>query len=453
VFWLLSISYLFYLTWQPAFILVLIGETLLAFLIGKKLGLIANQEQKKLWLIFGICLLLLPLVFFKYFNFLNQNLTALLGLFETANPIFNQPYLIPLGISFFTFQAISYVVDIYRGYLKPEKKLAKFAVYMAFFPTILAGPIERAKSILGQLNVSGSFTYENVRAGLQLILWGVFKKVVIADRLKDFMDKAYANPQDFQGILIYFAIVFSVFHLFCDFSAYSDIAVGSARIFGIKLSKNFDDRVYAVPSRAIFWQGWHRSLTSWLRDYVFFPLSKNVKTQKRLYLNLLIVYLLVGFWHGATWGFIVWGLLNGVWLIGENYTKNRREEYFTRIGFDINGSLFNFLAWFFIFHIGVLFGVFFRTDTPQKALDFIANLVNSNANLLARWEFKSCLLAILFIVFMDLINRKIPQNGNFDEFIGRQKTIIRWGLYLLLSQMILRYIHVFDNFGFVYFNF
>jgi D-alanyl-lipoteichoic acid acyltransferase DltB (MBOAT superfamily) len=241
--------------------------------------------------------------------------------------------------------------------------------------------------------------------------------------------------------------------LFCDFSAYSDIAVGSARIFGIKLTKNFDDRVYAAPSRTIFWQGWHRSLTSWLRDYVFFPLSRKVKRRYSLYLNLLIVYLLVGIWHGATWGFVIWGLLNGFWLILENVTKKWREAFFIKLGFDVNGSLFNFLAWFFIFHIGAFFGIFFRTETLLEAFNFLANLGNSNLNLLEKWETKSCILTIIFLILMDLINRQIPKNGNFDDFITKQKTLIRWGLYLLLSQMILRYIHVFDNFGFMYFNF
>ena len=451
VFWLLLLSYVFYLTWQPAFLLVLLGETLAAYWFGKKIA--NSRETKKKWLTTGVVCLLFPLIFFKYYNFLNDNLSQLLGNFYLENPLLNQPYLVPLGISFFTFQAISYIADIYRGYLKPEDRIDKFALYMAFFPTILAGPIERAKSILGQFKTPVSYEYENVRTGLQLILWGVFKKVVLADRMKDFMDKVYANPQDFQGILVYFAIAFSVFHLFCDFSAYSDIAVGSARIFGIKLSKNFDDRVYAAPSRTIFWQGWHRSLTSWLRDYVFLPLSRHTKTRNRLYLNLLIIYLLVGVWHGATWVFVVWGILNGVWLILENLTKNWREEFFTKLGFDVNGSVFNFLAWLFIFHIGILFAAFFRTETLQQALGILTNLANSNLNLFERWETKSCAMTIGFLLFMDFINRRIPKNENFDAFIGKQAWWIRWGLYLLLSQLILRYIHVFEEKGFAYYNF
>lgn len=451
--WLLTVSYIFYLTWQPVFLLILICETFAAFLLGKKIGSIDDQTTKKRWLAGGICFLLLPLIFFKYFNFLNENLTRLLGLFSVENPLFNHPYLVPLGISFFTFHAISYLVDIYRNYIQPEKAIAKFAVYMAFFPYILAGPIERAKSILGQISKPVSFDYQNIRAGLQLILWGVFKKIVIADRLRDFMEKVYAEPQNFQGVLIYFAVIFSVFQMFCDFSAYSDIAVGSARVFGINLSKNFDDRVYAAPSRQIFWQGWHRSLTSWLRDYVFFPLSRNVKNQMRLYLNLIIVYLLVGVWHGATWGFIIWGLLNGIWLVMEHWTKNTRATLFTRIGFDVNGKFYNFLGWLLVFHVGALFGIFFRTNSPTEAFTFFGNILNSNADLFSRWEAKSCILTIAFLIFMDLINRRIPKNENFDAFIGKQKTWFRWIIYIVLTQMILRYLHIFEEFGFMYFNY
>lgn len=448
--WLLAVSYVFYLTWQPVFLLVLICETFAAFLLGKKIASLSDENVKKSWLTGGICLLLLPLIFFKYYNFLNENLTLFLGIFSAENPLFNQPYLVPLGISFFTFHAISYLVDIYRKYIQPEEKIINFAVYMAFFPYILAGPIERAKSILGQISKSVSFDYQNVRAGLQLILWGVFKKVVIADRLRDFMETVYAEPQSFQGVLIYFAVIFSVFQMFCDFSAYSDIAVGSARIFGINLSKNFDDRVYAAPSRQIFWQGWHRSLTSWLRDYVFFPLSRNVKNQIRLYLNLIIVYLLVGVWHGATWGFVIWGLLNGIWLVFEHRTKNFRETFFTRLGFDINGKVYNFLGWFLVFHVGALFGIFFRTNSPTEAVSFFGNILNSNVGLFYRWETRSCLLMIGFLVFMDLINRKIPKNENFDAFIGKQKTWFRWAIYIILAQMILRYLYVFEHYGFMY---
>lgn len=451
--WLLGASYFFYLSWQPAFLLILIAVTLAAFLLGKKIAVAADQPLKKRWLTLSVIVLILPLLFFKYYNFLSDNLSSLAALFSLNASLPKQPFLIPLGISFFTFQALSYVADVYRGYLAPEKRICIFAVYLAFFPTLLAGPIERAKSILNQLSDAPDFDYQNIRAGAQLILWGVFKKVVLADRMADFLGKVYKEPQNFQGVLVYLAIIFTGLQIFCDFSAYSDIAVGSARILGIKLTKNFDDRVYAAPSREIFWKGWHRTLTSWMRDYVFFPLSRGAKAKSRLYLNLIIVYFLVGLWHGATWGFIVWGLLNGLWLVGEGITKERRQRLFARLGINTDGRLFYFFAWLFIFHVGSFFGIFFRTNNPPEAFSFLKNITNSNANLAGNSEFRACLLTIVFLLAMDFINRKIPKDHNFDAFISVQKTWFRWLLYIILAELILRYIYVFGELRFVYFNF
>jgi alginate O-acetyltransferase complex protein AlgI len=306
---------------------------------------------------------------------------------------------------------------------------------------------------LTQIKRPVSFDYQNLRAGLQLILWGVFKKVVLADRMNDLMEKIYADPQNSSGILVYFAVAFAVFQLFCDFSAYSDIAVGSARIFGIKLTKNFDDRVYAAPSREIFWRGWHRSLTMWLRDYVYFPLSRGVRSRLKLYLNLVIVYFLVGLWHGATWGFIVWGVVNGVWLVVENATKQWRENFFTRLGFDTDGRVFNFLAWLFVFHAAAILGVFFRADSLAQGFAVLESLGNSNVGLLSDPLTRSCVLSLVFLAFMDLINRRIPKDENFDAFISRQSGWLRWALYIVLAQMILRYFYVFEEAEFAYFNF
>lgn len=451
--WLLLISWLFYFSLQPAFLLILFGSTLTAFFIGSRIGGEKNQKRRKNWLILGVAFLLCPLIFFKYFAIIDDRIHTVVGQIFGLHSVGNESFLVPLGISFFTFQGISYLADIYRNYLEPEKKVTRFALYMSFFPTLLAGPIERAKSTLTQFKVGAAFDYNNVVAGLQLILWGVFKKVVIADRLAEVINLAYAKPEDFPGVIIYLVICLSVFQIFCDFSGYSDIAVGTARIFGIQLSKNFDDRVYAATSREIFWQGWHRSLTSWLRDYVFFPLSKGVKNRGRLYLNLIIVYLLVGVWHGPSWGFVVWGFLNGAWLVMENVSKESRERLFESLKVNTNGAIFGFFAWLLVFHVGAFFGVFFRTQTPAEAFAFLGNILNSNFSLLGRWETMRLLMTLGFIVFMDLINRRIGAGQNFDSFIGRQAFWLRWLLYFVLSQMIMRYIEIPSSAMFSYFRY
>ena len=451
--WLLAAGYFFYLTWQPAFLVVLVALSLWSFVAGRLIAAAAAPAEKKRRLVAGVVVALLPLAFFKYFNFLNENTAALVGAAGWPYAIPNQPFLAPLGISFFTFLAVSYLADIYRGYLRPEPSAVRYFVYLAFFPTLLAGPLERAKSFLGQLAAPARFDYADARAGLQLILWGAFKKIVLADRRGELMRQVYAAPEQFPGALVYFALAVSVFQLFCDFSAYSDIAVGSARLFGIRLTKNFDDRVYAAPSREIFWQGWHRSLTHWLRDYVYFPLSRGVKSRARLYLNLVIVYFLVGLWHGAAWGFIVWGLLNGVWLVLENATKNARQRLFAGLGIDRNGRLFYFLAWAFVFHVGAFFGIFFRTDAPADAFRVLAGLGNANAALWSEPLVRSAGVTFALLVLMDLVNRQIPPGENVDGFLGRQPAWLRWALYLLLAQLILRYYGVFEETQFLYFNF
>ncbi|NNF00416.1 MAG: MBOAT family protein, partial [Pyrinomonadaceae bacterium] len=410
-------------------------------------------SQKRRWLFGGVAILLLPLFIFKYLNPINQAISGMLEAFSIQFSFPDQPYLAPLGISFFTFVAIGYVVDIYREYIEPETRIHRFALFLAFFPTILAGPIERAKSLLNQINNPVSFEYENIRAGFQLILWGVFKKVVIADRISDLVQKIYAQPENFPGLIIYFAIVLSIFRVFCDFSGYSDIAVGSARIFGINVSKNFDDRVYASTSLLKFWQGWHISLTSWIRDYVFFPLSKNVKSRGQIFLVLVFVFVLLGIWHGLTWGFVIWGFLHGLFVVLERVTKFGRHQAWPRIGLDPSGKIPNFVSWVFTFHIWSFIGLFFLAQTPGKVANILSGIANSNANLLSRPELKSMAITFALIFGMDLINRLIPKNKNFDSFIGKQHVLVRWVIYVALAELILRYILVFKDAGFLYLRF
>ena len=451
--WLLVGCYLFYLTWQPAFLLILIFVTLAAFLTGKRIASTPDTSHKKRWLFGGIAVLLLPLFTFKYLNPINDGVSGLLAYFTIEFSFPNQPYIAPLGISFFTFVAVGYVVDVYREYIEPEHRLHRFAAFLAFFPTILAGPIERAKSLLKQINNPVSFEYENVRAGLQLILWGVFKKVVLADRIREFSNQVYAQPDNFPGLVVYFAMVSGLLWVFCDFSAYSDIAVGTARVLGIKVRKNFDDRVYASTSLQQLWQGWHISLTSWLRDYVFFPLSKNVNNRIRLHVNLIFVFFLIGLWHAPVWGYVVWGILNGSWVVLENVTKDRRHSLLSKAGIALNGKFYSFVSWLLTFHVWAVFGVFFGDDSPKKVVQIFSGLANANTNLLSRPEARSIAVTLVLLIFMHLINRKIPKNENFDAFIGKQHFVVRWILYVILIQLILRYIYQFGNTGFLYFNF
>lgn len=450
--WLLLCSYLFYASWQPLFCVLLFVVSLFTYGAGLFL---ASRPQKAQPLLLGwmISILLTPLFLFKYFNGWQQVLLDWWGYLPPGHTAAWQPLVIPLGISFFTFVAIGYLIDIKRGYLQPEKNWLHFATFLAFFPTIMAGPIERAKSMLPQLKQQRLFAYENVQAGAQLILWGFFKKIVIADRLNYFINGMYEQPSTQPGIFIYLAIMLSGIQIFCDFSAYSDIAVGTGRMLGIQVSKNFHDRVYAAPSREIFWKGWHRSLTSWLRDYVFFPLSKGNTSKTRLYANLMMVYLLVGLWHGASWGFVAWGLLNGLWLVGENASKKWRLRFFSSLGINTEGRIYHFCGWLLVFHAGAFIGLFFRTTEWTNLVAILKSLGNSNQHFTLNYYYPVLAGALLFTLVLEVVSRQIPANQNMDAALRHKPKIVRWIFYVLLSVSILRFFEVYHASSFLYYNF
>ncbi|GAB3909463.1 MBOAT family protein [Larkinella knui] len=446
--WLLLAGYFFYFTFHPLFLILLVVSTSVAYGFGR----LVKPSQSRLLLGSGVGLLLLPLLFFKYYAFLNQNLTSLLGFWGHSSPFPSWAPLVPVGISFYTFQAISYLIDIRRGYLKPERHFGYFATYLAFFPTLSAGPIERAKRLLTQLHTPQPFRYENAVAGLQLIAWGLFKKVVIANQLAALLDPVFAQPQSQSGLVLYSALIFAPFQIFCDFSGYSDIARGSARMLGLHLMRNFDDRVYASSSRIEFWKGWHISLTSWFRDYVYFPLSKSLRSRTGLYMNLLVVYFLTGLWHGATWGYILWGLLNGLWLVAEHATKAQRQSFFRRLWPDLNAPAHRFLSTLLVFHAGALMGVFLRAPTVGAAGAFLTGLVSAN-----RWEVsaiggvKPFIPVVLGLLLMDIVNRRL--NGReLPELLASYHGLPRWSFYLALCILILTFGRITDT-PFFYYQF
>ncbi len=371
---MLAASYFFYLTWTPAFVFVLLFVTVASYTVARQMAASSGAARKR-WLQGGVVVLLLPLLLLKYYNFFNQTLTTLIEQAGLSNPLPFYSYLLPVGISFYTFQTVSYVVDVYRGYIKPERHLGIFAVYVSFFPQLLAGPIERARQLLPQLRKPKiQFSYNDAVGGLYLILWGCFKKIVLANRIQAFIAPVFQEPDQHHGLSVMLGCWLFSMQLFCDFSAYSDIAIGSARLFGIRLNPNFADRVYASRSRTEFWRGWHMTLTAWFRDYMYAPLSKGVSNRRRLLFNLFIVYLLTGFWHGAEWGFIIWGALNGLWVIAEQVTKPARQAFFERIGFGPERPLHQWLSTALVFTAGALMGLWFRAETFVEGKALLTNL-------------------------------------------------------------------------------
>lgn len=433
--WLLVAGYFFYFSWQPLFVLLLMGSTAVAY----GFGLMVKQTKSRIPLTLGVCLLLLPLVAFKYYAFLNQNLMNLLDRWGATSPFPSWSPLVPVGISFYTFQAISYLIDIRRGYLKPLRHAGYFATYLAFFPTLSAGPIERAKRLLTQLQTPQPFRYENAVAGLQLIAWGLLKKVVLANQMAELTDPVFAQPEAYSGPVLYLSLLLAPFQIFCDFSGYSDIALGSARMLSIQLMRNFDDRVYASTSRIQFWKGWHISLTSWFRDYVYFPLSKQLRSRTGLYINLMIVYFLTGLWHGATWGYILWGLLNGLWLVGEHATKEQRQSFFRRFWPDLTAPSHRYLSTLLVFHVGVFTGVFLRAPSIGSAWAAIKGLFTSS-----RWHLgdvgnlRPFLPVLAGLLMMDFVNRRM-KGRELPELLASFGGLSRWSFYLIICVLILTF--------------
>lgn len=302
------------MVFKPVYLLILLAVILIDFFAGKK---IENSKKNKLiWLIISLVSNISILVFYKYYNFLNENISILLNLFDTQNPIPALEIILPIGLSFHTFQAMSYTIEVYRGKQPAERNIFTYALYVLYFPQLVAGPIERPQNLIHQFKTKIAFNYDNITKGLFRISLGLFKKVVIADRLAMFTDPVFNDLSSSNGISVLVATIFFAFEIYCDFSGYTDIAIGLSNMMGISLIENFKNP-YTSKSINEFWSRWHISLSTWFRDYLYIPLGGNRKSYARWMLNILIVFALSGLWHGASWNFIIWGLLHGSMIIIE----------------------------------------------------------------------------------------------------------------------------------------
>jgi alginate O-acetyltransferase complex protein AlgI len=313
---LLLASYMFYGWWDWRFLSLIVFSSMVDFIVGARLGDFNQSDSaRRRWLAVSLVVNLGFLGVFKYFNFFLESADIALSFFECSAAEWRLQWILPVGISFYTFQTLSYTIDIYRKQLKPTNDPIAFFAFVAFFPQLVAGPIERAKNLLPQFSRFHTLEEHDIKSGLMLVIWGLFKKIVIADRLALYVNSAYAvGPEELSGPIALTAIVFFALQLYVDFSAYSEIAVGLARMLGFKLSANFR-RPLLGNGFADFWTRWHISLTSWLKDYVMLPLQRMPNGHKRRGLNVMIVFFVTGLWHGASWTFILWGLVNGASLL------------------------------------------------------------------------------------------------------------------------------------------
>ncbi len=367
---LLAASCYFYMVFLPVYIFILGFTIVVDYFIAQKIEK-STEHIKKMLLSVSLIANLGVLFIFKYYNFFSYNLTEFLKAWGQNIHFSQLSILLPIGLSFHTFQAMGYTVEVYRGNQKAERNFGIFALYVMFFPQLVAGPIERPQNLLPQFRTLKIYDFEKLKSGLLLLTFGLFKKVVIADRLAVMVDFGYSNVENLSGASLLLAVFFYAFQIYCDFSGYSDIAVGSARILGFELMENFR-APYFSQSIAEFWRRWHISLSTWFRDYLYVPLGGNQITTARRNANIFIVFLLSGFWHGANWTFLVWGGLHGFFYIFEKITQ----KIFQRLNFTNHKSVF--LKYFKIictFCLVTFAWIFFRAENLHQALEIIKKIV------------------------------------------------------------------------------
>ena len=452
---LLIASCWFYMAFVPIYIVILAGTIVVDYFAGIYIEG-AEGRKKKYFLIASLLANIGVLAVFKYYNFINENISQLLGWIHVDNPIPFLSILLPVGLSFHTFQAMSYTIEVYRGNQKAERHFGIYALYVMFYPQLVAGPIERPQNLLHQFREKHNFNLDNVVPGLRLMLWGMFKKVVIADRLSVYVNEVYNHPDRYHGLPVILASVFFAVQIYCDFSGYSDIAIGSARVMGFNLMQNFRLPYFSTSVKE-FWSRWHISLSTWFKDYVYFPLGGNRKGNLRWYRNLMIVFLVSGLWHGANWTFIIWGGLHGVYLI--------IEAVLSRKGISVTAESpgYKRMAGWIITMTLVVFGwVFFRAQNLDTAIHLIkssfalgGNGLGVNVDLgcgsafLNKIELLLCFTVIGFLFVVNWYERR----GNISVFLGQLRPMFRWGVYFLLTMGILFTANFSSKADFIYFQF
>ena len=409
---LLLASCFFYMFFVPYYIIILVVTIIVDYLAGLLIEKTPNPRKKKYFLcmsIFSVCTMLFV---FKYFNFFNANFAALAAALHWNYSIEALSIALPIGLSFHTFQSLSYVIEVYRGRQKAEHHLGVFALYVMYFPQLVAGPIERPQNLLHQFHERKHFDLRRLQDGLSLALWGLFKKVVVADSLAIYTDTIYNESSHHTGASLLVATYCFAFQIYCDFSGYSDIARGVSRVYGIELMNNFD-APYLSKSISEFWTRWHISLSTWFRDYVYIPLGGNRVSPARHFLNLFFVFILSGFWHGANWTFIVWGALHGMYLIAERLWGIIRN----RLNIPAESGLARqWLAALLTFHLVLIAWVFFRARDIATAFDIVRRMLTPTGQVFYDPILVQCAIGALIVIVCDWLIRRTNFWDNLDRY-------------------------------------
>lgn len=468
--WLLVASYYFYMGWNPKYIVLLLFSTIVTYFSGILIGAdpekfpIAKKEGfRKAIVALSFIANLGVLFFFKYINFAAYILTYFFAKLHIYLQIPQYDVLLPVGISFFTFQALSYTMDVYRREIYAEKNFLRYALYVSFFPQLVAGPIERSKNLLKQLAVPQKFDFERARDGLLLMLWGYFLKIVLADRIAVVVDTVYNGVGQYTGWYFIVASVLFAIQIYCDFAGYSTIAIGASEILGIKLMENFD-APYTARSVAEFWRRWHISLTSWFRDYLYIPLGGNRKGKVRKSINRLIVFLVSGLWHGASIHFVVWGGINGLYQIIGEALMPWRKKIIKLLRLNEGSFGFKLYKTFVTFCLVDLSWIYFRAPGFTDANKIVSSIFHAsnpeilfNGSLyrlgLSEKNFKLMLLCIGILIISDVFKRK---GVTIRKEIAKQDYVFRWIVFVFAVLFILIFGiwgPQYDASNFIYFQF
>ena len=446
---LIIASYFFYAFWDWRFLFLLIFSTLLDYVTGIKMSDTTSIKTKKFWFWLSIIINVGFLMIFKYFNFFATSFAALFSNFGIQVNTWTLSIILPVGISFYTFHGLSYVIDIYKGRIKAEKNFVDYSLFVCFFPLLVAGPIERATHLLPQIQRKRSFDYKQAVDGLRQILWGLFKKVVIADQCADLANKIFNNSASQPGSTLLLGAVMFTVQIYGDFSGYSDIALGTARLFGIELLKNFSFP-YFSRDIAEFWRRWHISLSSWFRDYLYIPLGGSKGGMWQKIRNTFIIFIVSGFWHGANWTFIIWGFLNALFIIPSIIFSSNRKNLDTIAAGKLFPSIGEFTSMISTFILTVFAWIFFRAADLHHAISFIQGIFTKSF-FTKPIENKATFFTLIGIFF---IIEWIGRESNFAlaRLALNKPPFIRWFFYFLIVVTILFYSGEKEN-QFIYFQF
>ncbi|HHU84725.1 MAG TPA: MBOAT family protein [Clostridiales bacterium] len=462
--WLLACSYYFYMAWNPKYAILIAISTVTTFLSGI---FIEKLKRKKLVVAFSFIINLGILFFFKYFDFALDSVNYVLSNFNIT--AINNPFdiILPVGISFYSFQALGYTIDVYRGKLPACKNIFKYALFVSFFPQLVAGPIERSDKLLAEIedipNRKG-FDIDKVKSGLIIMLWGYFMKMMIADRASVFVDAIFDTYWCRDSISLVAGVTMFAVQIYCDFASYSTIAIGSARVMNIDIMENFDTPYFAMSIKE-FWRRWHISLSTWFRDYLYIPLGGNRKGKARKYFNLMLTFLVSGLWHGAAWNFVFWGALHGAYQIIGEMTQKPKEKLIERFDVDkesLSYKFFKILGTFVLVNFG---WIFFRSSSISAAFTYVSRIFTRpdpwslfDKSLfgfgLNSTEMQILIVSIIVLLLVDLI--KYKRKENLDEFLSKQNSVFAYAVLIVLFMAIFifgAYGRNFDPQAFIYFQF